>query len=240
MDDGRPIKLRGEGDEHRLDHVLASLKERGCSILIDGEVPIGASRVVSRRLFGHPAEPRERVLLRLRQTNSLDAWFPRGIALADSGVRVLDCIDRGRSAAEGTTLRTPGGWNSTFDPTETPGLSRQADIDACTREIESIADRARSLAPSQLRVGLFSLDVLDRPTDMVEVVSTVSATVSAYAGMAHYHLPRPPSTPAVEAVRDHVDATITIRKDHPNEPVKQKWTVPGYGETPWIPLSSHE
>lgn len=237
MDDGRPITLRGEGEEHRLDHVLATLKERGCSILVDGEVPIGASRAVSRRLFGHPEEPRERVLLRFRQTNSLDGWFPGEVDLAEPGVRVVDCIDPGRS--DGTPVRTAGGWHSTFDPAETPSLSRESDVEACTGEIESIAAGARPLSPSQLRVGLFSLDVLDTPEEMVEVVSAVSGAVSAYAGMVHYHLPRPPSRPSVEMVREHVDATITIRKDHPDEPIKQKWTVPDCGETPWIPLTGH-
>lgn len=239
MDDGRPIKLRGEGDEHRLDHVLASLKDRGCSILVDGEVPIGTSRTVSRRLFGHPAEPRKRVLLRLRQTNSLDAWFPEGVDLAEHGVRVFDCIDPGRSAAESGSVRTPGGWDSVFDPTETPGLSRLSDIAACTDEIASLADQAGPLAPSQLRVGLFSLDVLDSTDEVIDVVTDVSATVSAYSGMVHFHLPRPPSTETVRAAEEYVDAKITVRKDFPGEPPKQKWTIPGYGETPWIRLSGH-
>lgn len=239
MDAVRPITLRGEGDEYRLDHVLASLKERGCSILVDGEVPIGESRTVSRRLFGHPDEPRKRVLLRLRQTNSLDAWFPDGVDLEDRGVRVVDCIDPGRSAAM-ESVRTPGGWNSTFDPSETPALSRRPDVEACTGEIESMATRAGPLAPSQLRVGLFSLDVLGTPAEMVEVVSAVSATVSKHSGMVHYHFPQPSTSAAVETVRDHVDAELTIRKDVPGGPPKQKWTIPGYGETPWVRLSRRE
>lgn len=236
----RPIKLRGAGDERGLDDELAGLKERGCSILVAGEVPISTSRAVSRRMFGHPAERRERVLLRLQQTNSLDGWFPRGIALDDSSARIIDCTDPGRSSvataggSDGSTER----WDSTFDPSETPSLSRQPRIEDCTAEIESTA--AGPLAPAQLRVGLFSLNVLDSTAAMQEVVSTVSPAVTAHRGIVHYHLPEPPTCDAVETMMEHVDAKVTVRKDVPDEPARQRWSIPGYGETPWIPLSSHD
>lgn len=240
----RPITLRGDGDEHRLADVLASLKERGCSILVAGEVPVPTPRTVSRRLFGHPAERRERVLLRLRQTNSLAGWFPRGIDLADRSVRIIDCTDPGRSTL--ATGDCPGSdgpagrWDPSFDPAETPSLSRQPHIEDCLGEIDAIAAGVDSLEPSQLRVGLFSLDVLDSPAEMTEVVSAVSTTVTDHRGMVHYHLPEPPTSETARAVLDHVDARITVRKDVPGKPAMQRWHIPGYGETPWIRLSSHE
>lgn len=235
-----PIKLRGDGEEYRLADVLASLKERGCSILVAGEVPISTSRTVSRRLFGHPAESRERVLLRLRQTNSLAEWFPPGIDLEDPCARIIDCTDPGRSTLTTGTDGPVGRWDSTFDPAETPSLSRQPRIEDCTGEIDAVAADATPLAPSQLRVGVFSLDVLESPAEMTEVVSAVSRTVTDYRGMVHYHLPEPPTSGAVRTVLDHVDARITVRKDVPDEPAKQRWSIPGYGETPWIRLSAHE
>lgn len=98
MNSGRPIMLRGAGDEYDLRTVLGHLKDSGCSILVSGDVPVTTSQMVSQRLFGHPDERRLRTLL------------------------------------------------------------------------------------------------------------------------------------------DHVDAMITVRKDVPNEPPMQKWTVPGFGESPWVPL----
>lgn len=236
MDFDRPITLRGEGDEYRLADVLTGLKERGCSILVAGQVPATTFRPVSRRLFGHPEERRERVLIRLHQTASLAEWFPRGVDLEDPGVRVVDCIDPGRSAAASGDWR----WNSKFDPEETPALLREPDVEGCLREIDSLVDQAGTLAPAQLRVGVFSLNVLDGAAEMVDVVSPVSSTVTEHGGMVHYHLLGSPDGDTVQTLLDHVDALLVIRKNAPGEPVTQQWRIPGYGETPWIPLSSHE
>lgn len=234
-----PIELRGDGDEYRLDSVLASLKERGCSILVAGTRPATTSKTISQRLFGHPEERRERVLLRLRQTVSLEDWFPAGVDLDDPGVRIVDCIDPGRSAVDDES-RFDWRWDSKFDPSETPALSRQSDVEGCIREIESAVARAGTLEPSQLRVGVFSLGALDGPDEMVDVVSSVSSTVTSHRGMVHYHLQQPATSSTARTMLDHVDAMITVRKSVPGESAAQKWTIPGYGKTPWIPLSTHE
>lgn len=238
MGSGRPIRLRGDGDERRLDAVLSALKERGCSILVAGHVPVATSRTVSRRLFGHPEERRQRVMVRLRQTTSLADWFPGGVDLGDPGVRVVDCVDPSRSAAEGGSHGWR--WKPDVDPTETPALSRRSDVEACTDEIEAIVAEAGPLEPSELRVGVYSFSVLDGPDEMIDLVSTVSPVVTAHRGMVHYHLQRPPTSPAARTLLDHVDAMLTVRKDAPGEPASQKWTVPGYGETPWIPLRRYD
>ena len=236
MDDSGRIMLRGDGDDYQLDHVLASLKERGCSILVAGRVPIMTSRAVSHRLFGHPAERRERALIRLRQTNSLEKWFPPGVGLDDPRLRIIDCVDPGRSVAEGESGSYECRWSSRFDPVETPALTRQPDVDACVDELTQIVERARPVRPSQLRVGVFSLAVLTRSVEMVDLVTRVAPPITDNKGMIHFHLQDHPESPAVEAVMEHVDAKLTVLKDVPGEPIKQKWTIPGYGETPWLPL----
>lgn len=234
------MKLRGDGDEYRFDDVLANLKRRGCSILVAGDVPITTSRVVSKSLLGHPAEPRERVLLRFHQTNSLEDWFPDGTGLDDPGAHVVDCIDPGRSAAGAGFGSTGYRWKTSFDPAEIPSLSRRQDVTDCADEIASIISGAGRLEPAQLRVGLFSLNVLDDPAEMADVVSTIAAPVTANRGMAHFHLGASPSSDAVRTVTEHVDARITVRKEVPGRPPEQKWTVPGYGETPWVPMTRPE
>lgn len=238
--DAGSIKFRGDGDEHRFDDVLASLKTRGCSILVAGSVPITTSRVVSKTLFGHPDERRERVLLRFHQTNSLEAWFPSGVGLDDPRVHVVDCIDPGRSATGAGFGSNDYRWHSSFDPTEIPCLSRRQDVDACADEIVSITTRAGRLEPGQLRVGLFSLNELDDHSDMVDVVSTIATPVIATRGMVHFHLGESPDSDAVQTVTEHVDARITVRKNVPGRPPEQKWTVTGYGETPWVPMTPPE
>lgn len=233
------LELRGEGGNRGLNEVLASLKERGCTILVSGDVPVPTSRLVSRRLFGHPVERRERVLLRLRQTNTLEDWFPPDVDLETRGVRVVDCTDPGRSATdEDNSFRCR--WDSEFDPEETPALTRWGDIGDCTDEIDSIAGDAGPLAPSQLRVGVFSLDVLTTPARMVEVASAVSETVVEHRGMVHYHLQQPPSREIDQRLLDLADATVSVRKQAPGKPAEQKWTVSEYGETPWVRLRRYE
>lgn len=237
MDFDYPIKLRGDGDDYRLDAVLASLKERGCSILVAGQVSATALRPVSRRLFGHPEERRERVLIRLHQTASLADWFPRGVDLTDEGVLVVDCIDPGRSTAEGFD---DWRWESSFDPKEIPALSRRADVEGCLREIDALVDRAGPLAPAQLRVGVFSLNVLDGPAEMIDVVSPIARRVTEHRGMGHFHYLGPTDTDTMETMQEYVDALLVVRKRAPDEPLSQQWRITGYGETPWIPLRHHE
>lgn len=240
MDSGRPIKLRGEGDEYDLGTILGRLKERGCSILVAGDAPITTFRTVSRRLFGHPEERRERVLIRLRPTTSLDEWFPAGVGLDGRGVRIVDCTAPVRSAVEDESDFERLRWDSKFDPAETPALSRRSDVDGCTDEIDAVVAGAGPLEPSQLRVGVYSLGVLDSHDEMIDVVSAMSSTVTAHRGMVHYHLQRPPTSEAARTLLDHVDAMITVRKDVPDELPLQKWTVPEYGESPWVPLRRYD
>lgn len=252
MTSGWPIKLRDGGDEYDLGTVLNSLKARGCSILVAGDVPNGASQLVSQHLFGHPDEHRDRVLVKLRSTNSLEEWFPAGISSDDPQTRIIDYTGLERSVAEEDFGFDAVRWNSkfattetpesastetpAFSSTETPGRSQHVDIDGCTGQIDAIAAEAGSLDPSQLRVGVFSLNVLDDSEAMVDTVSSVSSTVTAHRGMVHYHLQQPATSTNVQTLLKHVDAMITIRKEVPNEPPLQRWTIPGYGDSLWIPL----
>lgn len=236
MNSRRRIKLRGEGEEHGLRTILGGLKERGCSILVSGPVPVTTSRIVSRRLFGHPDERRLRILIRLRPTTSLEGWFADGIDLDGEDIRIVDCTAPGRSAVDEESDFEGLRWNSNFDPTETPALSRWSNVDDCIDEIDAAVAESGPLGPAQLRVGVFSLNVLDGHDGMIDVVSNVSETVTGHRGMVHFHLQRPPTSEATLTLLDHVDAMITFRKDVPNKPPMQKWTVPGYGESPWVPL----
>lgn len=236
MNSGRSIKLRGEGDEHELGTILGRLKDRGCSVLVTGKAPITAFRAASRRLFGHPEERRERVFIRLRPTNSLEEWFPADVDFDHRGVRIVDCTAPVRSTVEDGSDFEDLRWNPKVDPTEVSALTRRSDVDGCTDEIDAAVAGAGPLAPAQLRVGLYSLGVLDGPDEMIDVVSTVSSTVTAHRGMVHYHLQRPPTNGTARTLLEHVDAMLTLRKDVPEEPPLQKWTVPGYGESPWVPL----
>lgn len=236
MNSRRPIKLRGRGEEYDLRTILGGLKDRGCSILISGVVPVGTSRIVSRRLFGHPDERRLRTLIRLRPTTSLGGWFADGIGLDDETIRIVDCTAPGRSAVDEESDFEGTRWNSDIDPTETPGLSRRSKVDDCLDEIDAAVAEFGPLGPSQLRVGVYSLNVLEGHDEMIDVVSNVSATVTGHRGMVHFHLQRPPTSEAAQTLLDHVDAMITVRKEVPNEPPMQKWTVPEYGESPWVPL----
>ncbi len=240
MDSGRPIRLRGEGDEYELGTILGRLKERGCSILVAGDMPVTAFRTVSRRLFGHPEERRERVLVRFRPTTSLEEWFPAGVDLESRGVRVVDCTAPDRSAAGGDADFERLRWQSTFDPAETPALSRCSDVEGCTDEIDAVAAGTGALEPSQIRVGVHSLGAFDGHDEMIDAVSALSSTVTARRGMVHYHLQRPPTSETARTLLEHVDAMITIRKDVPGELPVQRWTIPGYGESPWVPLRRYD
>lgn len=237
---GRPIKLRGEGEEHDLGMILGRLKDRGCSILVSGVVPITTFQLVSRRLFGHPEERRLRTLIRLRPTTSLDEWFPAGVGLEDARVRVVDCTAPDRSASGDRSDFGRLRWNSKFDPAETPGLSRRSTADDCTDEIDSLVAEAGTLGSAQLRVGAYSLDALEDHNGMIDFVRTVSETVSAHRGIAHYHLERPPTSDTTQTLLEHVDAMISVRKDVPDEPPRQKWTISEFGESPWVPLDRYD
>ncbi len=230
------IKLRGEGGEHWLGSVLSKLSERGCSILVAGEMTLPTAWLVSRRFFGHPEEPRKRILVRLRETKSLENWFAGAITPDDAGVRIVDCIDPTRAEAGFEDFR----WKSRFDPAEIPALTRRQGIEDCIDEVEAITAEASPLAPSQLRVGVYRLDGLDGPDEMIDAVSAINSTVTGNQGMVHYHLHRPPETETAQTLLNHVDAMVTTRNKVPNTPPEHQWRVPEYGNSDWLPLGRFE
>lgn len=212
--------FRGGGGIH---DAFRELKRRGPQVLVTGDVPEDVSRRATRRLLGHPAEERHRVLALTDSDEASDAWFPGEYGPADEGVTLFGEHDLRGSAVVGDTV--DGG-----DAEDT--LVRRV-----AAEIERWQPAEGSPPPAVLRVGVYSLEtVLD--THGIEAVRRLAyrltGEVRRSRGMGHYHLPRESESEAVEDLQFVFDARLELRTA-PAGP-EQRWHLPGRGTTAWATL----
>ena len=218
-----PMQFRGVDGTASLREVLTDLKEQGCSLLIAGEVPAGLSRLQSRRLFGVPEADRKRVLALTKPTGVPPRdWLPDGVSPSDGDVRVLDFGGASRSAAaDGNQPATP----------ELTRIRREI-----AGEVIDLVGSAGTLEPSELRLGLYSLDVLlarHQRSAVKRTLRGLTELVTAQAGMAHFHLPASRDSPLVGELESLFDAVVLLRNE---EYPEHKWVIPEWSETAWHPF----
>lgn len=217
---------RNEGPEFA--SALSRLKERGCALLITGEVGCEVSKQMSRQLFGAPSMRRRRMMGVTSEADT-DAWFPTSVP-TEAGVKLLTVVDvdANRSAAAA----------------QTPVLGDRPGIVRCQERLLDGIDAVRGcgepLDPAELRVGFYSaLDLLEQyPTDEVRsLLTAVTDRVVAEDGIAHVHLPCADDDDAVEELQPLFDGRIELRQRHDDGlVVEQRWHLPSYGTTKWIRL----
>lgn len=210
----------GGGNVH---DAFRELKQRGPQVLVTGDVPESVSRRATRRLLGHPAEDRYRVLALTDSDEASDSWFPNGYAPDDEGVTLIGEQELRGSAAVGDTVMG--------EDAEDTLVRRVAE------EIERWQPTEGPPPPAVLRVGVYSLEtVLD--THGIEAVRKLAyrltGEVRRSRGMGHYHLPREADAEAVDDLQFVFDARLELRTS-PGGP-EQRWHLPGRGTTGWAAL----
>lgn len=226
------IRFRGDGAPATFQEVLSELKQRGCNLLLTGEVPAVVSDVATNRLLGAPFEDRKRVLaLSGVSLERVSSRLPSGTGPGDRGVCVLVHRDDVRSAA----VQSPESraWM------EPAGPDLETFRAAICGAIERFDERSGGLAPAELRLSVDSLATLlaDSPTAEVHsFLDGVAATVDGVNGMGHYHLPLSDDSALVRELTPHFSARIELRQ-RGNAAPEQRWHVPAYDETTnWVRL----
>lgn len=216
------VRFRGSGKGLR--ETFQRLKQRGPQILVTGDVPEDVSRQATRRLLGHPAERRHRVLALTDSDATTDDWLPGDIDSDGDGVAVLG----------GNRLRSEArARNGTEMLTEGDALAGEV-ADAVGTWLET----TQQPAPAVLRVGVYSLETFLEATGVEAVRSLayrLTGAVRRGRGMGHYHLPRAPESQAVSDLRYVFDAHLELREN--GRGPEQRWHIPGSGTTGWVALA---
>lgn len=210
--------------------MFSELKQRGPQILVTGDVPESVSRRASRRLLGHPAEHRHRVLALTDSDAPSDRWLPGDLGERDEHVAVVRTTSLRGSTAVAASPPAPGSG---------PDESLAALVDD---EVTAWTDGATERpAPAVLRVGVYSLESLLEENGVEAVRSLtyrLTGAVRRARGMGHYHLPREPGCQAVEELRYVFDARLELRADGVG--AEQRWHIPGTGTTGWVSLDDDQ
>jgi hypothetical protein len=216
------VRFRGSGEGLR--ETFQRLKQRGPQILVTGDVPEAVSRQATRRLLGHPAEQRHRVLALTDSDATSDQWLPGDITPESPDVAVLGQT-RLRSAAAaqtGAEVVTRG----------------EVLADDVADAVGTWLDTTQEPAPAVLRVGVYSLETFLEAAGVEAARSLayrLTGAVRRGRGMGHYHLPRAPESQAVSDLRYVFDAHLELREN--GKGPEQRWHIPGSGTTGWVALA---
>jgi hypothetical protein len=199
---------------------LQRLKRHGCSLLLVGSVPDRIRVAAIRRLLGDDTP-----------------WRRRVVAVTGEGPDRVDTLLE-RTEARILDHASDAGPAPSRDPRVHPvesGLDALGD--AIRAEIGRI-EAGGPLAPGELRLSVDGLAPLVGSHDVASVgafVESVGDRVRAADGMAHYVVPAPYDSGAVQSLTARVDATVELRAGRTGP--EQRWHLPGTGlTTPWLGL----
>lgn len=226
--------------------LLNELKSTGCNLLVVGDAPRHLFTRASSRMLGDADAVRYRVLATTDATAQSiaerlpdPAESPRSLS---ETTHVLNHAGGLRSITSATGANTPpklSGIRETriADP-ELAGLQA-----ALVGAIEDFTDEADDIRPADIRVSIDSLEPLldSYGEDVVRrCLRLVGGHVRDHDAMAHYVLPKPFESDAVQQLADDVDAIVEIRligSPEGDQHAEQRWHVPGRGlKVGWTPL----
>ena len=214
--------MDGERTAAAFTQRLAALKRRGAGLLVVGAAGDGSHLALSRRLLGDVrAGPRRRALVLVDGRGGPGERVPEDERGGDR-LRVVDRRPLTRGAAEAASA-------SARAPVDVDGVERDA-----LAAIDALEDAAGGFATSELRLCVDSLrPLVDRHgvEGTAPLVRSLVERTREERGIAHFHLPVPYGTGAVEELAGSFDAVIELR------PGEQRWHVPDDDlETEWLPV----
>lgn len=226
--------------------LLNELKSSGCNLLVVGDAPRDLFTRASRQMLGADDEHRYRVLAVTDASQQ---------SIAD---RLPDPSESPRPITETThvlnhagALRSITAASSANTPTKLAGVSetRIADPEldgfqsALVDAISDFAARRDCPTFTDVRVCVDSLEpLLDFYDDdiVVKRLRVVGNHVRNHDAMAHYVLPKPYESEAVQTLIDDVDAVVELRLAESSDDDRtgeQRWRVPSQNMTMcWTPL----
>lgn len=227
-------RVPSSSDSQRFTAALDGLKESGCVVLVTGVVDETVRAAASRRLFGTPQLPRQRVVVYADDISLQPAsYLPHGIAPDSTSVQLCEWDSLVRSDSEDAETK-----NTHESPTELVVCSgRLAEI------ITDSEPTSNEFVPGEIRVGVLTLSVIVEEygrTATKTFLSLFGQRIQNHHGLLHCHLPIESESTTATALASTVDIHIRLR-DQNGSPPEQRWHL---RETDcyskWIPLQSTE
>lgn len=225
-------RVPSSSESQRFTAALDTLKQAGCVVLVTGIVDETVRAAASRRLFGTPQLPRQRVVV---HTNDMAlqpaSYLPHGITPSSTSVQMCDCeslIQVGN--------KEPG--NTHEVPTDLSVCS-----DRLSRIVAESEPTSNEFAPGEIRVGVLTLSRIVEEfgqTATETFLSSFSQRVQRHKGLVHCHLPIESESATTIALASSVDIHIRLRNQDGKTP-EQQWHLRETDcSSKWMPLQATE
>lgn len=212
---------------------LDQLKERGCLVLVVGQIGDDAKYAGCRRLLGDELLDTRR---RLFVTTDTDiSTHPGAKATCGHAAPEDSHAITYKTTARGATTATESPTHAVETDTVKGDLDELLDVtqDAIAR----LESRADGFDPSELRVCIDDLDALianDDDIDVVEYLRGIRELVLDANGLCHAHLSRDVPGAPVDAIVHFFDAIVEVDSQ---QEYRQRWHVRHSGiTTDWLEL----
>jgi hypothetical protein len=225
-------EVPSSSDSQRFTAALDGLKQSGCVVLVTGVVDETVRAAASRRLFGTPQLPRQRVVVHVDDTALQPAsYLPHGITSDNTSVQLCDWDSLMQGESE-----------ETEDVHEIP-----TDLVVCSDRLGEIIEDSEptsdEFAPGEIRVGVLTLSVIVEEygrTATETFLTSFGQRVRSHHGLLHCHLPMESESATALALANTVDIHVHLRDQDGSLP-EQRWYL---CETDccskWMPLQSNE
>lgn len=216
-----------------LTETINELKQRGCAILVTGNVREEIIAQECRSLFGSTDQDRYRILGLTDDNRAAPTEYFPIPSISDESSWVLNLGEQTRSVAE--TADQFGPPNYEAPPTAVLRWELQNALDHYSQN---------DLAPGMVRLGVNSLSHLireDGKESVYRLVQGLNQHVRDLNGMAHYVFSKPTDEDAeatIEELMETCDIHVRLRKRRGVSLPEEKWHAPDDDlETEWIPFT---
>jgi hypothetical protein len=222
-------RVSSSGTSEGFSDALDSLKEAGCMVLVTGVVDETVRAAASRRLFGIPQLPRQRVVVHTDDIALQPAsYLPHGIAPKSTNVQVCDLNTLTRSDEDA-------------EKTDSCPSKLVVCAGRLARIIADSEPTSDEFAPGEIRVGILTLSRIVEQygrTATETFLSSFGERVQNHHGLIHCHLPIESESTTATELASSVDVHIHLR-DPKGSPPEQRWHLRETDcSSRWIPLQS--
>ncbi|GAD51725.1 hypotheical conserved protein [Halarchaeum acidiphilum MH1-52-1] len=231
-------------DSAAFSRELATLKRRGCTVLVVDDPGRGTSAACERLLGGDDLDRRHVFLTTAAPVDDLLARRsadPHGRDPATLGVVDATSATPTRSAVADTSASAS--VSADPSPRDPDWYDAVDDLDDLGELFALVEKHVQRVADGDTDPGEFRLclDSIDPFFDAVEEESLfrflhlLTSTVRDVHGMGHVHTTGDPESDPVTTLEPLFDATVYV--DAGTDRVRQRWVLPDAGiETDWFPL----
>lgn len=215
----------GRDGEWRFGQVLSRLKDRGCTVMVTGDVSEEAFDKLSTDFLGGYGAKRSRVFALLDRDLDVARARNRRAGPGYEPALVVDAASKLPRAQAASRPHLDDRTLAVRYADDTPSALETQLVDA----VHDARQLHGPFEPGELRVCVDSLRPLADQYDLTEVYDSLVAVGEAVVesdGMAHFLFPGDRDDPAVRSLVPAFDVLVELRDE--NDLVEQRWTFRDY------------